>query len=251
MSAVPSDFDYKELSKKNSDSVKNIDFKGLSINESPVEKPRRCTDILCCILFLVVFVGMLAASIYGYIAGAPWKLIAPVDSDLKICGYTQGYEDYQKLYIADIDKAANPSDVLTFSIFDYGVCVKECPTELGDTIDCITTDTVKDCDAGSDYTTYEFLSYCLPEYDSLPQGVKNNWDALMQSVSDSSFGEIFADIMISKWVILISIFIAALMTFVYSYLMHFCAQVLSWISVVLIQIMLVGIGYFAWDYRRD
>ena len=95
------------------------------------------------------------------------------------------------------------------------------------------------------------MSYCLPEYDSLPQGVKNNWDALMQSVSDSSFGEIFADIMISKWVILISIFIAALMTFVYSYLMHFCAQVLSWISVVLIQIMLVGIGYFAWDYRRD
>lgn len=95
------------------------------------------------------------------------------------------------------------------------------------------------------------MSYCLPEYDSLPQSVKNNWDALTKSISDSSFGEIFADIMISKWVILISIFIAALMTFVYSYLMHFCAQVLSWISVVLIQIMLVGIGYFAWDYRRD
>ena len=57
--------------------------------------------------------------------------------------------------------------------------------------------------------------------------------------------------MISKWVILISILIAALMTFVYSYLMHFCAQVLSWVSVILIQIMLVGIGYFAWDYRRD
>lgn len=95
------------------------------------------------------------------------------------------------------------------------------------------------------------MSYCVPEYDSLPQSVKNNWDALLKSVSDSSFGEIFADIMISKWVILISIFIAALMTFVYSYLMHFCAQVLSWISVVLIQIMLVGIGYFAWDYRRD
>ena len=59
-----------------------------------MEKPRRCTDILCCILFLVVFVGMFVASIYGYVVGAPWKLIAPVDGDLKICGYSEGYEDY-------------------------------------------------------------------------------------------------------------------------------------------------------------
>ena len=142
MSAVPTDFDYNELSKKNSEHVKNIDFKGLSINESPVEKPRRCTDVLCCILFLVVFVGMMGASIYGYVAGAPWKLLAPVDGDLNICGYSPGYEDYQKLYIGDIEEAAKPSSALTFEIFSYGVCVKECPTELGDPIDCKITEKV-------------------------------------------------------------------------------------------------------------
>jgi len=61
----------------------------------------------------------------------------------------------------------------------------------------------------------------------------------------------FTDIMVSKWVILISIFVCVGVTFIYVYLMHYCSFWLSWISVGLIQLMLVGIGYFAWDYRRD
>uniref|UniRef100_A0A7S3I6Z9 Choline transporter-like protein n=1 Tax=Favella ehrenbergii TaxID=182087 RepID=A0A7S3I6Z9_9SPIT len=207
--------------------------------------------MICCILFLVVFVGMIVASIYGYIAGAPWKLIAPIDGDNRICGYTDGLEDYAKLYIADIDDAAQPSSAATFSVFDYGVCVKSCPETTTEAIECKTTSEVLTCTKGSRYTTTEFLSYCLPNYDSLPSAVQANWESLMKSVSNSSFGEFFADIMISKWVILISVFIAALTTFLYSWFMNYCAQVLSWISVVLIQIMLVGIGYFAWDYRRD
>ncbi len=57
--------------------------------------------------------------------------------------------------------------------------------------------------------------------------------------------------MTSKWVIMISILICVLITFVYIILMHYCAFWLSWISVGLIQVSLVAIGYFAWDYRRD
>merc|ERR1719469_784355 len=57
--------------------------------------------------------------------------------------------------------------------------------------------------------------------------------------------------MISKWVILIGVGICVAVTFIYVYLMHYCSFWLSWISVGLIQLMLVGIGYFAFDYRRD
>lgn len=70
MSAVPDNFDFKELSKgAKSDAIKNIDYKSLNIAESPVTKERRCTDLICCIIFTVVFVGMFVASIFGYIAG--------------------------------------------------------------------------------------------------------------------------------------------------------------------------------------
>lgn len=57
--------------------------------------------------------------------------------------------------------------------------------------------------------------------------------------------------MTAKWVIFISLFVCLLVTFFYIFLMHYCAFWLSWISVGLIQAMLVAIGYFAFDYRRD
>jgi len=57
--------------------------------------------------------------------------------------------------------------------------------------------------------------------------------------------------MICKWVILASIAVCCAVTFIYVYLMHHCSFWLSWISVGLIQLMLVGIGFFAFSYRRD
>ena len=125
--------------------------------------------MICCIIFTVTLVSMLVASIYGYSAGEPWKLIAPIDGDNNICGYTPGYEDYTHLYIGNIDQAAQPSEVV--SIFDYGICVKECPDKVPFTIECKPTGEVDDCGAGSDYTTTELLSYCIPNYDSLPSSV--------------------------------------------------------------------------------
>ena len=61
----------------------------------------------------------------------------------------------------------------------------------------------------------------------------------------------FADIMTAKWVMLIGVFICIAVTFIYIMLMHKCAFWLSWISVGLIQVSLVGIGYMAFDYRKD
>lgn len=194
---------------------------------------------------------MFFCSILGYINGAPWKLVAPIDGDNRICGYSTGVEDYPYLFISNIDEAANPSNV--HNVFEYGVCVKACPANKDDTIECVPTTETSTCApaANERYTTYYVFSYCIPNYDSLPVGVQNNWETLTTAIAGSSFGDFFADIMTSKWVILISVFICVAITFVYIVLMHYCAFWLSWISVGLIQIALVAIGYFAWDYRRD
>jgi len=115
--------------------------------------------------------------------------------------------------IGNIDAAALPSNVK--NIFDFGICVKECPLEAVFGVECRTTNEVTACRSGSNYATYEFLSYCLPLFDSLPADVQSNWDAVLASVSESSFGELFADILISKWVILISIGVCVLVTIIY------------------------------------
>ena len=130
MSSIPADFDRNQLVDR------NWKGEGININKDiarkPTDKNRRCTDILCCIIFLAFLVGMLTAAIYGYVNGDPYKLVAPIDADGAICGFDPGFAEYPKLYIADITAAAkNPNDV-----FSYGVCVKECPESNTDGVEC-------------------------------------------------------------------------------------------------------------------
>lgn len=135
------------------------------IARTPTEKSRRCTDMLCCIIFAAFLVGMIWATIYGYVNGNPGKLIAPIDGDKMICGYSPGYEDYPKLYIGDIVEAAGDSG----NVFQYGVCVTDCPETADDSVDCIPTDLVTTCTSpGEGYGTTEILNYCRPIYDTLP-----------------------------------------------------------------------------------
>ena len=47
---------------------------------------RSCTDIICCLLFLVCLTGMLAVSAVGWHFGDPIKLVYPTNSDGEICG---------------------------------------------------------------------------------------------------------------------------------------------------------------------
>ena len=74
---------------------------------------------------------------------------------------------------------------------------------------------------------------------------------MIDALGGSTFGGMFADVMTAKWVMLIGIFICIAVTFIYIMLMHKCAFWLSWISVGLIQVSLIGIGYMAFDYRKD
>ena len=140
MSAIPADFDMKELRSSNKEGLAKIKFDP-DIAKDPVDRPRKCTDILCCMIFTATLVGMIVCSVIGYISGHPWKLIAPIDGANKICGYDEGYEEYSHLYIADITNALTGGLLLEYKdIFDYGVCVKECPTETTDIIECKTVD---------------------------------------------------------------------------------------------------------------
>ena len=177
MSAVPKDFDHSNLSSSNKDYLHEIKF-DKELAKSPVTRPRRCTDIICCLLFTATVVCMFISTFVGYTVGEPWKLIAPIDGASNICGYTPGYEDYTKLYIGNIVEAAQPTEVL--DVFDYGVCVKSCPKAASDVIECKPTSKVTTCQptVAEAYTTTEILSYCTPNYDSMPESVKVNWDSL-------------------------------------------------------------------------
>lgn len=93
-------------------------------------KNRSCTDIICCLLFLIFFTGMIACTIIGYTRGDPYKLILPTDSKGQICGYTEAVKDKPYLVYFDILTCAQMgAAVATAGCPTPQVCRASCPTD--------------------------------------------------------------------------------------------------------------------------
>lgn len=101
--------------------------------------------------------------IWGYVNGDPAKLLAPVSGDGQFCGQEEGLYDYPYLYIFDITAATTTAD----SMFEYGVCVNECPATASSTYTCVNT-TLSAAKGGCEnssplYGTHSVYHYCIPD----------------------------------------------------------------------------------------
>uniref|UniRef100_A0A9J7Y7E3 Choline transporter-like protein n=1 Tax=Cyprinus carpio carpio TaxID=630221 RepID=A0A9J7Y7E3_CYPCA len=95
------------------------DFKG------PIQN-RGCTDIVCCIFFIVAIVGYVAVGILAWTHGDPRKVIYPTDSMGQYCG--QGtLEKKPLLFYFNMMKCASPMVLLEFQCPTPQVCVEKCP----------------------------------------------------------------------------------------------------------------------------
>ncbi|XP_059416918.1 choline transporter-like protein 2 isoform X2 [Carassius carassius] len=95
------------------------DFKG------PIQN-RGCTDIICCILFIVAIVGYVAVGILAWTHGDPRKVIYPTDSLGQYCGQGK-LEKKPLLFYFNMMKCASPMVLLEFQCPTPQVCVEKCP----------------------------------------------------------------------------------------------------------------------------
>ncbi|CAG5121002.1 unnamed protein product [Candidula unifasciata] len=94
-----------------------------------VHKSRSCTDVICCIIFVVFLLGMIVCSIFGYARGNPVKLVYPTDSFGNLCGQGQ-FTDKKFLFFFDILKCAQTgAAVISLGCPTPQVCVHSCPTD--------------------------------------------------------------------------------------------------------------------------
>ncbi|CAG2236249.1 SLC44A2_4_5 [Mytilus edulis] len=92
-------------------------------------KNRSCTDIICCLLFIVFFTGMIICTVIGYTRGDPYKLILPTDSKGQICGYDAVVKDKPYLMYFDISTCAQMGAAAAVSGCPTpAVCRAACPT---------------------------------------------------------------------------------------------------------------------------
>ena len=122
---------------------------------------RKCTDIICCIIFLAYFLLMLAIGAYGLAEGDPLKIITPFDSDGNQCGQPgQAYSDAElfpaardftefkykaftnpELIIAGVADqatavATNAVGIERSTAMYNAVCVIECPGAILERLSC-------------------------------------------------------------------------------------------------------------------
>ncbi|MCJ8750150.1 hypothetical protein PDJAM_G00259250 [Pangasius djambal] len=95
--------------------------------KGPIQN-RGCTDVLCCVLFILALMGYFVVGILAWSQGDPRKVIYPTDSRGQFCGQ-QGtiLEKKPLLFYFNILKCASPLVLLEFQCPTTQICVEKCP----------------------------------------------------------------------------------------------------------------------------
>jgi len=210
---------------------------------------RSCTDILMLILFCAMIVSMGYFTVMGNKYGNPEKLMAPLDGNNNFCGHTEGFEDYKKLYITSM-KSINIK-----TIFNSGVCVKECPVKGATSIDCKTTEgKVENCNTeeilAHVYPTTSIAKFCIPNPKTIPEDFKEGLKILLNSFANTSIGSYFKDMYLSSNAMYTSLGMGMVYCLLYIYLMSIFAEHLAWVCVVLVQLGLAFGTFLIFNFRK-
>ncbi|XP_073726872.1 choline transporter-like protein 2 isoform X2 [Misgurnus anguillicaudatus] len=159
---------------------------------------RSCTDILCCILFILALLGYFAVGILAWSQGDPRKVIYPTDSRGQFCGQAgTPLEKKPLLFYFNIMKCASPLVLLDFQCPTTQICVESCPTKFMTLVKTLGSTNNEDkeyykkfCKEGADLTSMAapqilkaslcpsiitpskaFTRRCLPAFETLKGGV--------------------------------------------------------------------------------
>ncbi|CAG2231425.1 SLC44A2_4_5 [Mytilus edulis] len=159
----------EKMSKTNKVSPENETFQYDPDFEGPI-KNRSCTDIICCLLFIIFIGGLAIISYFAFKYGDPSLLLNPVNSDGEMCGKgNQEGKDYLFFF-----------DMVTCGRMGVGVFVKGCPTPQICVSQCPDANFIYKPEPLGDGTQFNSV-YCKDSYAS-------------QSLSDIIDQEIFPNI---------------------------------------------------------
>uniref|UniRef100_A0A8C1G2W2 Choline transporter-like protein n=1 Tax=Cyprinus carpio carpio TaxID=630221 RepID=A0A8C1G2W2_CYPCA len=243
---------------------------------------RGCTDILCCILFMLALLGYFAVGILAWSQGDPRKVIYPTDSKGQFCG--------QKplLFYFNILKCASPLVLLELQCPTTQICVERCPDKFMTLVKALGNKDDREyykqfCKEGVDMTkvtpeilknglcpslltpSKNFTRRCLPALESskgvVTVGNKttftydrdqsiNATDLLEASKKSNVVVEaravamrIFEDYTQSWHWILLGLVIAMLVSLIFVLLLRFLAGVMVWVMIFMV-VLVIGYGIF-------
>ncbi|XP_042337660.1 choline transporter-like protein 5-B isoform X4 [Plectropomus leopardus] len=101
---------------------------------------RSCTDVVCCIIFIIVILGYIALGTVAWIHGDPRKVVYPTDSHGQFCGH-QNTPNANKaiLFYFNMLKCASPAVLINLQCPTTQLCVSKCPDRFATLLDAWNT----------------------------------------------------------------------------------------------------------------
>ncbi|XP_069783616.1 choline transporter-like protein 2 isoform X2 [Narcine bancroftii] len=91
-------------------------------------KNRSCTDVICCLIFIVSIIGYIIVGIVAWTNGDPRKVIYATDSRGEFCGQIGSTNEHKPfLFYFNILKCASPLLLLKLQCPTTQICVQKCP----------------------------------------------------------------------------------------------------------------------------
>uniref|UniRef100_A0A3B5AVP6 Choline transporter-like protein n=1 Tax=Stegastes partitus TaxID=144197 RepID=A0A3B5AVP6_9TELE len=99
-----------------------------------------CTDVVCCVIFVIVILGYIALGTVAWIHGDPRKVVYPTDSHGQFCGQ-QDTPNANKaiLFYFNMLKCANPAVLINLQCPTTQLCVSKCPDRFATLLDARNT----------------------------------------------------------------------------------------------------------------
>uniref|UniRef100_A0A3B4BS23 Choline transporter-like protein n=1 Tax=Pygocentrus nattereri TaxID=42514 RepID=A0A3B4BS23_PYGNA len=194
---------------------------------------RSCTDVLCCLLFILALLAYFAVGLLAWSQGDPRKVIYPTDSRGQFCGQIgTPLEKKPLLFYFNIMKCASPLVLLEFQCPTTQICVEKCPERFL---------TLKKAILNKEHMQY-FSQFCKEGVDTtmfLCFCRKSNIVVEARQVAM----RIFEDYTQSWHWILLGLVIAMVLSLLFIILLRFLAGVMVWVMIILV-ILVIGYGIF-------
>uniref|UniRef100_A0A8C9W0K9 Choline transporter-like protein n=1 Tax=Scleropages formosus TaxID=113540 RepID=A0A8C9W0K9_SCLFO len=234
---------------------------------------RGCTDVLCCILFVLALLGYFVVGIVAWSQGDPRKVIYPTDSSGQFCGQA-GTRKKPFLFYFNIMKCASPLVLLEFQCPTTQICVEKCPDRFLTLKKVVSSKNDQDyykayCKEGTDLSTTvstgvviscsNHLLSCLcsdllvltyrlrSDSHRGPESLGSHWCCVCCRSSNKVKElrlvamKIFEDYTRSWYWILLGLVIAMVVSLIFIILMRYLAGIMVWVMIVM-AILVIGYG---------
>uniref|UniRef100_A0A3Q2W827 Choline transporter-like protein n=1 Tax=Haplochromis burtoni TaxID=8153 RepID=A0A3Q2W827_HAPBU len=202
-------------------------------------KNRGCTDIICCILFLLVIIGYIAVGVLAWIYGDPRDILYARNSTGWFCGVGPNKDRPNLLYF-DILKCATSVNVMAsvlngFQCPTTQVCVKECPSDFWAV-------KIQSYLPGEKPANVFNPNYCVPSLNLNNSNLVSYKWCLKESILVTLLGW-------RREQPTFGLVIAMLVSLLFLLLLRFTAPVMVWVLIIgVLAAGAYGIWHCAWEY---